>query len=196
MPALDIQYLDISGCRVSTLDGVGRLSKLRELRAAGCPITELGDIRQCLELRLIDLNGASVTDYSALKPLTKLTSASLSNCTTDEMKTVLHMSGLTEARFTGCDLRGSFFRSFDREKGMTSLAFDNCKLDSTANLDEFDGLTTLTLLSSGENLDWSALGDLPALSVVNIDAPMETAVTHALNGTGVTVNVIETPAAD
>ena len=112
------------------------------------------------------------------------------------MKTVLHMSGLTEARFTGCDLRGSFFRSFDREKGMTSLAFDNCKLDSTANLDEFDGLTTLTLLSSGENLDWSALGELPALSVVNIDAPMETAVTHALNGTGVTVNVIETPAAD
>lgn len=190
MPALDIQYLDISGCRVSTLDGVGRLSKLRELRAAGCPVTELGDIRQCLELRLIDLNGASVTDYSALKPLTKLTSASLSNCTTDEMKTVLHMSGLTEARFTGCDLRGSFFRSFDREKGMTSLAFDNCKLDSTANLDEFDSLTTLTLLSSGENLDWSALGDLPALSVVNIDAPMETAVTHALNGTGVTVNVL------
>ena len=49
MPALDIQYLDISGCRVSTLDGVGRLSKLRELRAGGCPITELGDRRQCIK---------------------------------------------------------------------------------------------------------------------------------------------------
>ena len=196
LPALNAQYLDISGCRVTSLEGVGRLTKLRELRASQCPVTDLGDIRQCLDLRLLNLNGAVVTDFAALKPLTKLTTVSLSNCTTAEMKTVLHMSALTEAHFTGCDLRGSFFRSFDREKGMTSLAFDNCKLDSTANLDEFDSLTTLTLFSSGENLDWSVLGDLPALTVVNIDAPMETAVTHALNGTRVTVNVIETPQAD
>jgi len=190
LPALSIQYLDISGSRVTSLEGVGRLTKLRELRAEKCPVTDLGDIRQCLDLRLLNLDGASVTDFTALKPLTKLTSVSLANCTTAELKTVLRMNSLTDASFTGCDLRGSFFRSFDRESAVTSLTLTNCTLDSTANISDFEALTTLTLISSGETLDWSELAELSALSTVNIDAPMESAVNRALKGTRVTVNIL------
>ena len=190
LPALNLQYLDISGCRVTSLEGVGRQTKLRELRAAACPVTELGDIRQCLDLRLLDLSGANVTDFSTLKPLTKLTSVSLANCTTAEMRTVLRMNSLTDVSFTDCDLRGSFFRSFDREKVITSLSLTRCTLDSAANIADFEALTTLTLVSSGETLDWEELADMSALAVVNIDAPMESAVTRALSGTNVTVNIL------
>ena len=197
LPALNLQYLDIGGCRVTSLDGVGRLTKLQELRAAACPVTELGDIRQCLDLRLLDLSGASVTDFSTLKPLTKLTSVSLANCTTAEMKTVLRMNSLTDVSFTDCDLRGGFFKSFDREKVITSLSLTRCTLDSAANIADFEALTTLTLVSSGETLDWEELADMSALAVVNIDAPMESAVTRALSGTNVTVNILpDTPAGE
>ena len=190
VPALGVQYLDISGCRVTSLEGVGRLTKLRELRASGCPVADLGDIRQCLDLRLLNLDSASVTDLTALKPLTKLTSVSLANCTTAEMKTVLRMSALTELSFTDCDLRGSFFRSLDKEAAVTSLSFTRCTLDSTANIADFDALTTLTLISTGETLDWTELRELPALTTVNIDAAMESAVKRALDGTSVTVNLV------
>lgn len=190
LPALNLQYLDISGCRVTSLEGVGRLTKLRELRASACPVTELGDIRQCLDLRLLDLDGASVTDFSTLKPLIKLTSVSLANCTTAEMKTVLRMNSLTDVSLTDCDLRGGFFKSFDREKIITRLSLTRCTLDSAANIADFEALTTLTLVSSGETLDWGELSDMSALAVVNINAPMESAVTRALGGTNVTVNIL------
>lgn len=197
LPALNLQYLEIGGCRVTSLDGVGRLTKLRELRAAACPVTELGDIRQCLDLRLLDLSGANVTDFSTLKPLTKLTSVSLANCTTAEMRTVLRMNSLTDVSFTDCDLRGGFFKSFDREKVITSLSLTRCTLDSAANIADFEALTTLTLVSSGETLDWGELADMSALAVVDIDAPMESAVTRALHGTNVTVNLLpDTPAGE
>ena len=190
LPALNVQYLDISGCRVTSLEGVGRLTKLRELRASQCPVTDLGDIRQCLDLRLLNLNGAAVTDFATLKPLTKLTTVSLSNCTTAEMKTVLRMNSLTDVSFTDCDLRGSFFKSFDKESIVTSLSLTRCKLDSAANISDFDTLTTLTLISSGETLDWTELSDMSALAVVNVDTPMENAVARAVRGTRVTVNVL------
>lgn len=173
MPALPIQTLDISSCRVTSLDGVGRLTKLRELHAGGCPVMELGDISNCLDLRLVDLTGASVHDFKPFKPLTKLSSAALSDCTISEMKTVLSLSSLTELELTNCDLRGSFFKSLDKESRLTSLALYDCKLDSTANLDDFSSLSSLTLINTGANLDWSLLRELPALTTVfsdNIDA--------------------------
>ena len=191
MPALPLQSLDISGCRVASLDGVGKLTKLRELCAADCPIIEVGDISCCLDLRVIDLTGAKVTDFTAFKPLTRLTSAALSGCTTSEMRTILRHSSLTDVRFTNCDLRGSFFKSFDRESRIVSLTLDNCKLDSTVNLDDFSSLTTFTLISSGENLDWSILAELSALSEVNVDAPMQPAIERAVGAnTNINVNLI------
>ncbi len=192
MPSLAVQYLDISNSRVASLEGIGKLTKLRELRADGCPITDLGDIKYCLELRLADLNGASVTDFSAFKPLTKLTSFSASGCTTDELQTILHHSSLTEISLYNCDLRGSFFRSFDRESNIVSITLDHCTLDSVTNLDDFSGLTTLTLISSGEALDWSELSELSALTTVTADAAMEPAISRVLGSSRtVTVNIVD-----
>lgn len=171
LPALPIQTLDISGSRVTTLEGVGRLSKLRELRVADCPVMDLGDVSNCLDLRLVELTGASVHDFKPFKPLTKLSSAALSGCTTAEMKTVLGLSSLTELTLTNCDLRGSFFKSLDKESRLTALALYDCKLDSTANLDDFSSLTSLTLINTGANLDWSVLRELPALAAICTDNP-------------------------
>lgn len=171
LPALPIQTLDISDSRVSTLEGVGRLSKLRELHASGCPVMDLGDVSNCLDLRLVDLTGASVHDFKPFKPLTKLSAVALSGCTTAEMKTVLGLSSLTELTLTDCDLRGSFFKSLDKESRLIALALYDCKLDSTANLDDFSSLTSLTLINTGDNLDWTILRDLPALTTITTTAP-------------------------
>lgn len=191
MPALPLQSLDISGCRVASLEGIGRLTKLRELNAAGCPAIELGDINRCLDLRLVDLTGAGVTDFGIFKPLTKLTTVALSGCTTSEMRTILRHSSLTDVCFTTCDLRGNFFKSFDRETAIVSMTLDNCKLDSTVNLDDFSSLSSLTLLSTGEALDWSILEELSSLVEVNIDLPMQPTIDRALqSNTQITVNLI------
>ena len=93
--------------------------------------------------------------------------------------------------FHGCDLRGSFFKKFDKESRIAGMTLDNCKLDSTVNLDDFSGLTVLTLISSGENLDWTILGELPLLGKVSTDEAMYAAVSRALEGTGVDVELIE-----
>ncbi len=171
LPALPIQTLDVSACRVTTLEGVGKLTKLRELYCEGCPVVDLGDLRQCLDLRALDLTGAVIADYSSLSSLNKLSAVKFSNCTTADIKPVLRHSSLTDITLTACDLRGSFFKSFDKESNISSLAFYDCQLDSTVNLDDFSSLTSLTLINTGANLDWAILRELPALTTVNTDNP-------------------------
>ena len=68
-----------------------------------------------------------------------------------------------------CDLRGDFFHSFDRERAITSLTLIRCELDSTSGLEDFTGLTELTVRGVSGSLDWSALGSLP-LQTVTADA--------------------------
>lgn len=171
LPALPVQTLDVSACRVTTLEGVGKLTKLRELYCEGCPVVDLGDLRQCLDLRVLDLTGAVIADYSSLSSLNKLSTVKFSNCTTADIKPVLRHSFLTDITLTSCDLRGSFFKSFDKESNISSLALYDCQLDSTANLDDFSSLTSLTLINTGANLDWAILRELPALSIINTDNP-------------------------
>ena len=191
LPACGIEYLDLSGCRLSTLEGIGRLPRLRELAADGCPLLDLGDLGLCLELRGLHLFDTRVTDFTPLKPLTELASFSVSHSSTGDLHTVLQLSSLTSVTLVDCDLRGSFFRSFDRERSLVSLSLIDCKLDSTANLEDFEGLTTLTLVRSGEELDWSRLSGLPVLKTVTIDGSMEAAVRPALEGTDVEILMLE-----
>ena len=182
LPACTIEYLDVSGCEISSLQGVGRLVNLRELSAEGCPIRELGDIDHCLKLRSLNIGSSSLSDFSALKPLTSLNEFSVSNCALDELDTVVGLSSLKQLGFYDCDLRGRFFKGFDRERHIVSLTLANCQLNSTINIEDFTGLTTLTLISTGEELDWSGLAGLPALSKVYYDRSMEAALTRALGG--------------
>ena len=132
-----------------------------------------------------------MTDFTPLKPLTELASFSVSHSSTGDLHTVLQLSSLTSVTLVDCDLRGSFFRSFDRERSLVSLSLIDCKLDSTANLEDFEGLTTLTLVRSGEELDWSRLSGLPVLKTVTIDGSMEAAVRPALEGTDVEILMLE-----
>lgn len=191
MPGCAIEYLDISQCKISSLAGIGRLTELRSLAAEGCPIRELGDIDQCLNLRSINLSSSSLSDFTALKPLTKLNEFTISNCALDEMKTILNMNRITQAAFYGCDLRGRFFKSFDREWKIVSMTLDHCQLNSTDNIEDFTGLTTLTLISSGKDLDWSGLEELPALSKVYYDQSMAEALERALGNSEVQLIPIE-----
>lgn len=171
MPALPVQTLDVSADRVTTLEGVGKLTKLREFYCAGCPVVDVGDLRLCLDLRVLDLTGAVIADYSSLSSLNKLSAVKFSNSTTAGIKPVLRHSSLTDITLTACDLRGSFFKSFDKESNISSLALYDCRLDSTVNLDDFSSLTSLTLINTGANLDWTLLRELPALTTVNTDNP-------------------------
>lgn len=191
MPACPIEYLSIDYCPLTSLQGIGSLLMLREFNADACPIRDLGNLSNCLELRRLCLMGANVSDFSSLKPLIHLAEAELSNCGLNELDTLLGLSGLTDLTFRDCDLRGTFFKAFDRERIIVSLTLIDCKLNSTDNLDDFRGLTTLSLARTGETLDWSILSRLPALRTVYIDTSMEEAIGSALSGTDVQVIVSE-----
>lgn len=191
LPAGNIEYLNIRGCKVVSLQGIGRLPMLRELTTDGCPVRELGDIDHCLKLNKVSLIDSYISDFTVMKPLTKLKEFSVSNCALDELGTVLSISALDKVGFYDCDLRGRFFKAFDRERSISSLALENCRLDSTNNLDDFTSLDTLYLINSGADLDWSLLGTLPSLNKVYLDKSMETGILPVLEGTKVEINTIE-----
>ena len=191
LPLCGIEYLDLSGCKVTSLKGIASLPNLREVSTDGCPLRDLGDLKNCLQLRRISLLGAGVSDFTALKPLTRLAEIALSGCGINQLRIPMRLSSLTDVTLYDCDLRGSFFKAFDNEYDIVSLSLVDCKLNSTENLGDFTGLTTLRLERTGENLDWSGLAKLPALRTVYTDESMETEIRSALAGTAVTVILSE-----
>ena len=114
----------------------------------------------------------------------------MSNCTLDELWPILRHSGLTSLACYSCDLRGSFFKSFDRERGIVSLTLEDCKLDSANNLHDFKSLTEMYIINSGENLDWSELADIDTLVRVYVSASTEQTVRAALAGTDVAIETL------
>ena len=191
MPASPIEYLSLDFCPLISLQGIGSLQRLREINTDACPVRDLGNLGTCLELRRLCLMGANIADFSSLKPLIRLAEVELSNCGLNELGTLLGLSGLTDITFRECDLRGNFFRAFDRERIIVSLTLIDCKLNSTANLDDFKGLTTLSLARTGETLDWSQLANLPSLKTVHVDVSMKDTIQSVLSGTDVQVFVSE-----
>ena len=166
LPACGVEVFDVSANRLTSLAGIEQLPKLTALLADGNAVTELSELRA----------------------LTKLQDITLSHCTRRELLIPLHKSSLTRVTLVDCDLRGDFFRSFDRERAITSLTLIRCELDSTSGLDGFTGLTELTLRDVSGALDWSALGSLP-LQTVTTDAMQADAI--CASGTTATVTVTD-----
>ena len=190
LPPARLETLSVLDGSLASLRGVGNLPKLRELITDGCPVTDPGDLGRCLELRRLSLRGGYVSDYSSLRPLIHLTEVSLSNGNLDSINVILKKGRLTALTLQNCDLQGFFFREFDSERRVVRLTLIDCSLNSTANLEDFTGLTELTLLGGGGDLDWSLLAELPALRQVTVDAQTREAVESALAGTDVIVTQI------
>ena len=188
LPACGVEMFDVSANRLTSLAGIEQLPKLTALLADGNAVTELTGLGRCLNVRTLHLNGANVSDLSELRALTKLQDITLSHCTRRELLIPLHKSSLTRVTLVDCDLRGDFFHSFDRERAITSLTLIRCELDSTSGLDDFTGLTELTLCGVSGALDWSALGSLP-LQTVTTDAMQADAIRSS--GTTATVTVTD-----
>ncbi len=197
LPVCGLESLSLADCRIRSLRGVGNLPLLRVLDCESCPIRSLGNLSRCLELRRLNLSGANVNSFAALVPLRELAEAEIANAALDDLWPLLAQNGLSDLVFTDCDLRGRFFKRFDREWNIVSLALVDCELNSTVNLEDFTSLRELTLIRSGEKLDWSALAGLPSLRVVTADKSMEAVLREALAGTETTVklNILEQEAA-
>lgn len=196
MPACGVETLILRDCRLTDLKGIGKLPLLRELDCEGCPIRSLGDLSYCLQLRRLRLAGAEVHSFSALRSLTVLAEAELSNCGLNELRPLMRLGRLTDLSFTDCDLRGSFFKRFDREWNIVTLKLVDCELNSTKNLEDFTGLRELTLIRSGERLDWSALTGIASLRLVTADETMEPVLREALGGSENLVQLHITPLND
>ena len=188
LPACGVEVFDIRANRLTSLAGIEQLPKLTALLADGNAVTELTGLGRCLNVRTLHLNGANVSDLSELRALTKLQDITLSHCTRRELLIPLHKSSLTRVTLVDCDLRGDFFRSFDRERAITSLTLIRCELDSTSGLDDFTGLTELTLRGVSGAVDWSALSALP-LQTITTDAMQADAIRTA--GTTAIVTVTD-----
>ena len=182
LPACPVEILTLRDCRLASLRGIGKLTLLRELDCEGCPVRSLGDLPWCLQLRRLRLVGSQVHSFSALRPLTALAEAEITGCSLNELRPLMRLSRLTDLRFADCDLRGSFFKRFDREWNIVTLSLIDCELNSTRNLEDFRGLRELTLIRSGQKLDWSTLAELAALRLVTADASMEEVLREALAG--------------
>lgn len=178
LPACGVEVFDVSANRLTSLSGIAQLPKLTALTADGNAVTDLTGLGRCLNVRKLSLNGANVSDLSELRALTKLQDVTLSHCTRRELLIPLHKSSLTRLTLVNCDLRGDFFRSFDRERALTALSLTDCELDSTSGLEDFTGLTELTVRGVSGSLDWSALGGLP-LQTVTADALQADAIAAA-----------------
>ena len=172
MPVCGIVYLNVGNNRLASLQGVGNLPLLRSLNAAGSRLTELGDLNKCQQLTEAVLTGGTVTDFDAFKPLSGIRGISVSNCTLGDVSQVLDHSSLRVCSFDNCDLRGSFFKSFDRERSITELSLVNCRLDSLAGISDFTGLTELRLTGSRGISDWSELESLTGLKRVYADGEL------------------------
>ena len=184
LPLCGVEKLTLRDCRLTSLKGIGKLMLLRELDAEGCPIRSLGDLSYCLQLRRLRLAGADVRSFAPLKTLTFLAEAEIHNAALNELRPLMRRSNLTDLKFVNCDLRGSFFKRFDREWNIVTLSLTDCELNSTRNLEDFTGLRELTLIRSGEKLDWSALAELSSLRTVTADKTMEAVLREALANTG------------
>ena len=175
-----VETLTLVRCGTTSLRGIANLPLLRELEVVDCPLREITDLDRCLQLRRLAVPGESVRSFSAVKPLVRLTEVAVSGAALERLRPIFRLSSLSDVALYDCDLRGRFFYAFDRESAIVSLRLEHCELSGTRNLDDFTGLTTLTLVGSGANLDWSALAALPVLRTVYADAAMEPALTAAL----------------
>ena len=182
LPPCRIKELILHHCKVTDLNGIGSLSLLRELDVADCPLRQLSNLDLCLDLWHLSLIDCNVTDLSIVKPLIKLVEVSFSGCSLEGMETVFGLSSLTDVALYDCDLRGGFFYDFDAESRIVNLLLSDCELNSTRNLEDFKGLTTLTLVRTGETLDWSELISLPSLKTVYADISMQDMLKDVLEG--------------
>lgn len=176
MPACLVENLNIASNRVTSLSGVCNLPKLRTLVTDGCPVTDLSTLNQCLDLRTVSLLGSNASDYTVFKGLTYVTGVSVSNASVSELFDVLHLRRLSTAVFDGCDLGGSFFLAFLKEKNITSLTLQNCTLTNISDTQDFTALTSLTLRSCTGVTDWSPILQFPALKTLRIDQAMRDAM--------------------
>lgn len=192
LPVCGVETLILRSCRTTDLSGVGNLPMLRELDAEDCPIRTLGDLSHCLQLRRLRLAGADIRSFAALKTLTVLAEAEIHNAGINELRPLIRLSNLTDLTFADCDLRGRFFKRFDREWNIVTLSLTDCELNSTKNLEDFTGLRELTLIRSGDKLDWSALAGLDSLRTVRADKTMEPVLREALAGSNSLTELIVT----
>lgn len=176
LPACAVETLHLDSCRLASLDGIGNLPKLTELSLDANPLSSFGDLNRCLELRYISALGSSCTDFSVFKPLLKIETVAFSNCSLGSVSQVLDHSSLLSVTLVDCDLQGSFFKSFDRERSIEHLNISGSKLDSLSGIEDFGSLGILAINGCTGVSDWSSLSSLRALKTLYIDGTQKDAV--------------------
>lgn len=172
LPESNITSLDVSSCRLTSLDGIGALPLLKHLDASSNSISDISDISSCTQLESLDLRGSRVGDYTPASSLHLLSELKISGASLPGIKALIMCGSLTSVYFSDCDLRGEFFDFMDSPKIMY-LTLENCTLDRTEDIEKLDGLKELTLINVAGVNNWYELDLCPSLTDVIIDGSME-----------------------
>lgn len=149
-------------------------------------LTSLESLPAC-GVEVFDVSANRLTSLSGIEQLPKLTALTADGNAVTDLTGLGRCLNVRKLSLNGANVSDlSELRALTKLQDVT-LSLTDCELDSTSGLEDFTGLTELTVRGVSGTLDWSALGSLP-LQTVTADALQADAIAAA---TTVAVTVVD-----
>ena len=171
----NLQYLDLSGCTISSnsLQAIGGLTMLKTLKLSGCALTSVDGLSQLTALEELDLSNNIINNIGVLSLMLDLKTINLANNPITSIAGLSTCKQLEQLDISNCDV--SSLSSLADKDNLHSLLAPNNKI---ASLEELSRCTLLEELNVQSNLisDISVLSRLSKLRIFMADNNQITAI--------------------